>query len=234
MGWLPGSGCVLWLQMDERQGSIAYDLSGYNNHGTIYGPTWQRGKIGYALNFDGVDDYVDCGADPSLDITEAITIELWFKVTRKPVIGVGTDDQQFIIKGWGDEPATWLAYAAALQGPSRAKPGLGVFALADTTGRWHITWTDGILDDGNWHHLIGIWDGTVQKIYVDSVEQADKKPWSGQLRISTMNLLVGALYGPDRVLNGLMDEVRLYNRALSVEEIKAHYWYGLIPALRPA
>ncbi|RLI91232.1 MAG: hypothetical protein DRO95_04750, partial [Candidatus Altiarchaeales archaeon] len=55
----------------------AVDISKYGNDGTIYGATWTDGKFGKALSFDGVDDYVDCGNDSSLDITDAITIEAW-------------------------------------------------------------------------------------------------------------------------------------------------------------
>ena len=61
-----------------RLNGNAEDSSGNNNHGTLSGdPQWVVGKIGGALEFDGVDDHVDCGNDPSLDITGPVTIAAW-------------------------------------------------------------------------------------------------------------------------------------------------------------
>ncbi len=56
-------GLVLWLRFEEGKGDIARDSSGYNNDGKIYGASWVKGKVGGGLQFDGVDDYVDCGSD---------------------------------------------------------------------------------------------------------------------------------------------------------------------------
>jgi len=73
-------------KLDESSGGIAYDSSGYN-HGTLEPsatltpPLWQPagGQVGGALQLDGVDDYVDCGNDASLNITNAITLSVWVK-----------------------------------------------------------------------------------------------------------------------------------------------------------
>ncbi|RKY96077.1 MAG: hypothetical protein DRQ03_07885, partial [Candidatus Hydrothermota bacterium] len=59
----------------------AVDISKYGNNGTIHGATWTTGKFDSALKFDGTDDYVNCGNDSSLNITDAITIEVWVKPT---------------------------------------------------------------------------------------------------------------------------------------------------------
>jgi|GEM_PF-2512163 len=77
--WLKSGGddLVLRLDMNENDGNTVYDSSGYGNNGTIHGATWTTGKFGSALSFDGENDYVDCGNDSSLDITDAITIEAW-------------------------------------------------------------------------------------------------------------------------------------------------------------
>jgi len=70
-------GVVGSWHFDEGSGTTAYDTSGNDNDGTINGATWVDGKFGRALDFDGVDDYVEIPDDSSLDITEAITIEAW-------------------------------------------------------------------------------------------------------------------------------------------------------------
>ncbi len=69
---------VGYWKFDEGSGNTAYDLSNYTNDGTINGdPKWVAGKIGAALEFDGSDDYVDCGNDPSLNINDRITVALF-------------------------------------------------------------------------------------------------------------------------------------------------------------
>jgi len=58
--------------------SKAVDISRYGNNGTINGAVWtSSGRFGSALQFDGVDDYVDCGNGASLNITTAVTVEAW-------------------------------------------------------------------------------------------------------------------------------------------------------------
>jgi len=218
MGWLPGSGCVLWLQMDERQGSIAYDLSGNNNHGTIYGPTWKRGKIGYCLSFDGVDDDVNCGNDPSLAITGDLTIEAWIKqdvLQLKCIVG----------KHYCYEYEFWVDSDGELR-------------LYHGDGAWERIISSGArLGDylGKWVHILVVRTKTPKEIFFyvngnlismhsytrDVVAQAWRYLW------------IAARTGAEYFFSGLIDEVRVYNRALSVEEIKAHYWYGLTRALRP-
>jgi len=71
------SGEVLILHFDEGSGTIAKDESGRGNDGTIHGATWTTGISGKALQFDGVDDYVDCGNDASLNIIGDMSIEAW-------------------------------------------------------------------------------------------------------------------------------------------------------------
>jgi len=75
--------CVLHLPFYEGSGNIVHDVSGYGNNGTIYGASWvdtRDPKLGYALSFDGVDDYVNCGNDLSLFPSDAITFEVYVKV----------------------------------------------------------------------------------------------------------------------------------------------------------
>jgi len=218
MGWLPGSGCALWLQMDERQGNTAYDLSGNNNHGTIYGATWGRGKIGYCLSFDGVDDYVNCGADPSLNITDKLTVELWVKHDTVEL-------QQMYLARWGE---SW--YFQNLLGRR-----LELALIGATTAYRRTPY---YLTELGWHHIVGVYDGTVPeaRIYYDAKRVDSDAESAGiippSLNPTTRPLLIGN-YQNNLWMDGLIDEVRIYNRVLSVKEIEAHYWYGIIPAVRP-
>ena len=71
---------VGWWKFDEGSGGTAYDSSGYGNDGTLEGdPKWVPGYLAGAIQLDGIDDYIDCGNDPSVNITREITLAAWVK-----------------------------------------------------------------------------------------------------------------------------------------------------------
>ena len=77
-------GLVGHWDFDEGPGEVARDVSGNHNHGVVQGPVWVERGTGYALSFDGVDDYVDCGHSPSLDLTSAVSLEAWVQPGSLP------------------------------------------------------------------------------------------------------------------------------------------------------
>ena len=92
-------GLVGYWKFDEIKGGIAKDSSGNGNDGTIYGAEAIAGKTGQVLSFDGVNDYVDCGNNGSLKITDAITVEAWVKIAHSP------GERIIVGKGWSGDPA---------------------------------------------------------------------------------------------------------------------------------
>ena len=98
-----GSESVGVWSFDEGEGTIVHDSSGYNNHCTIYGASFTQdtperivhsNSSTYSLSFDGQNDYLDCGNDESLDITDEITIEAWVK----PFSGFKSDYRNIVSK----------------------------------------------------------------------------------------------------------------------------------------
>ena len=84
---------VGWWKLDEGTGTTARDISGYGNDGTFGGdPQWVAGRFGKALEFDGSDDFLDCGNDPRLDLT-LWTIAFWLNAAQNK------DYNGFVIKG---------------------------------------------------------------------------------------------------------------------------------------
>ena len=84
---------VGWWKLDEGAGTTARDFSGYGNDGAFRGdPQWVAGRFGKALEFDGADDYLDCGNDPSLDLT-AWTVAFWLNAAQNK------NYNGFVIKG---------------------------------------------------------------------------------------------------------------------------------------
>ena len=92
--------------LNESTGNYVYDSSGNNNTGTISGATWTSGYLGSALEFDGVDDYVEVINDPTLDLQENFTIESWIWLdnnTTNPIRSGGTMYAGWVIlDGEGD------------------------------------------------------------------------------------------------------------------------------------
>ncbi|ODS41672.1 MAG: hypothetical protein A7315_00730 [Candidatus Altiarchaeales archaeon WOR_SM1_79] len=214
------TGNVLLLHLNSVNASnYTLDSSGEGNDGffNTSGEDPQgkvvSGKFNNALSFDGVDDYVDCGNDSSLDITDNITIELWF-----------------YSRGWShiDFPA--------IISKREADPGFD----------WELYyWRDGSrigFDDGSgakfidlnvnpslntWHHVVITKSGTTGTLYLDGVSKGTNTLVSSfgtgdSVRIGTLG--TDAL---DRCFNGSIDEVAIFNRSLSSDEILDHYRRGL-------
>jgi len=197
---------VGWWPFDEGEGTIAYDASGNGNDGVFNGdPQWVPGMIGGALEFNG-DDYVNCGNGESLQIQDQITITFWFQVdafqtTWESFLSKG-DDSYRASRGGGDGNATHLGTSGTSTGG-----GNGYFNGAV------------IVTGGDWHHYAGSYDGASGKIYIDGVLDTESAG-TGQINISSYDFWIGSnSQNTDRLLHGIMDDVRLYNRALTEEEI---------------
>ena len=191
---------------DEGSGTTAFDSSGNGNDGIFNGdPQWVPGKLGGALEFNG-DDYLDCGNDPSLEIRDAITITFWFQVEA-----FENSWEAFLSKGDS-------AYRASRGGGSGDGTHLGISGTGAGGGNG---WFNGptIITGGDWHHFAGTYDGAEGRIYVDGVLDAST-PASGQINIEPENFWIGNnSQNTSRQLHGLLDDVRLYKRALTDVEV---------------
>jgi len=197
---------VGWWKFDETEGSYAGDSSSNNNVGRLVGnPQWQpsAGKIGGALEFDGFD-YVDCGNDSSLDITEQITVATWVKMNDAG----NSQFQPYITKG---------DYTYGLKHHSR-----NVIEFVIYDGRfWQVAHFPVDSSFNNvWHHVAGIYDGNKLKLYVDGKLEVTTA-YEGSIASSTYNLNIGSnSEARGRFYNGAIDDVRVYNYALSEKEIE--------------
>jgi|GEM_PF-6796410 len=181
--------------------TYAVDISKQGNDGTIHGATWTTGKFGKALNFDGVDDYVDCGNDSSIDITDPITIEAWVNVSS------GIDGH--IVSKRNGSSVQYVFYTLS-----------GYLKLYGTSG--NLVYNANI-DDDQWHHVVGIINGADSRMYFDgNLVQTGTITSSN---IPDAKLYIGTCYTfePACLYKGKIDEVRIYNRALTGDEIKMHY-----------
>jgi len=204
-------GLVAEWHFDEGSGNVVKDSSGNGNDGVIYGATWVEGKYGKALSFDGVDDYVDFGNDASLNV-EYITLEGWVNLQT------WDEDGGLICKGTGAGGEVWCIDVKNNK-----------FRLFFWKGGKGYT-LDSLVIPNGWMHIVATYDGYFTRFYVNGVEKNSKALNLGVLDTNAHIVSLGsrqyrtADYNLN--INGIIDEVRIYNRALTAEEIKEHYEQG--------
>ena len=210
-------GLVGWWKMNEASwngtADEVVDSSGYGNHGTAENgaTTVAQGVYSRAGSFDGDNDYVDCGNDESLNITDVITIEAWAKRVGESRIALS--------KGEYKEDGWYLDFRIA---------GVIIFKVSIQDDCQVIGSSAGTVPDGVWTHMAIVADnGNTVSFYFNG--EFDKSVAMNFAYAGNVNrhLVIGA-YSTEGGLpfNGTIDEVRIYNRALSAEEIKLNYRRG--------
>jgi len=196
------SNYILVQHLDESSG-IHYDSTIYGNDGTYENGTYQdaEGFIDGADGFDGNNDYIDCGRDECLNLTEQMTLEAWVNRT-----GDGTGKYLGIISRALDKTSPrYNRYQL------RYKPEDDVvhFFIGNDTD-YTIVCSDNDLPLGNWTHLVVTWDGTNMYMFVDGVIQSEVGNFSGT-PITTRSVLEIGRYANINYFEGIIDEVRVSN-----------------------
>jgi len=198
---------VLHLSFDEGSGNVANDSSGLGNNCALNGnPKWINGPFGTALELDGATwgEVVD---NDSLDLTGAMTIETWAKI---PAGGEGT--QSAVEKGSG-----WMAgeYNLAVLYDNGT-----LLQMRDLPADCADVNVGSSIQDGEWHFLVGTWDGAALRLYIDGNLDAEME-CAGTLLTNDEPLFIAARAGSERFITGAIDEIKIYNYALSQTEIAA-------------
>jgi RHS repeat-associated protein len=198
-------GLVAAYGFEEGAGTAVVDSSGHANDGTITGAAWADGKFGKALQFDGIDDKVTIPDSNSLDLTTGMSLSAWVKLDSPD-----STWREVLYKKRG----TGRSYDLAADTTS-AKPSM---ALGTGTSDPVIYGTSQ-LPTAEWAHVAGTWDGTTAKYYVNGT-LVRTQAMAGPIATGTDMLYLGTRAN-DRYLDGTIDEVRIYNRALSQSEVQA-------------
>ncbi len=206
------AGLVAAYAFNEGTGSIVSDASGNGNTGQIYGATWTtNGRFGDALSLNGTSSYVDLGTPSSLKTTGSMTWSAWVMAS-----GIPPDDGQIVAKS--DGTAGWQLKTSPDTGPRTF--GVAVSANASNhTQRYSRT----VLALNTWYYVTGVYNAVAQTldIYVNGVQ--DDGVLSGSVPASQSVPNVDATIGERSggyYFNGVIDELRIYNRALSQAEIQ--------------
>ena len=220
---------IAYWKLDESSGSTYDDF--YDGHdGECAGqcPTPATGCVNGAQVFDGATTGIDIPAETSFDWgkDDSFSIEFWMKrpgacaaydVPHNEVIA-GRDDSSTLLHWW--------------VGVSCKDHGKALFGLIDTDGGEDDAWAvgDTVVTGGAWHHIVAVRDGDAGKIsiYVDSTEEASASAtFSAGFDSATAPLNLGWLnLSGGYHFEGTLDEVALYDRALSSDEIQQHYNEG--------
>jgi hypothetical protein len=201
---------VAYWRLDEEEGDIAYNSTS-DNHGFLFGdPVWRpaEGKKTGTLEFDGIDDYVSTAfvLAPKHGPFSAFT---WVE---------GGAPGQVVISQTGVAGKSWLC-----MDPSHGNLMTGLIPPPLGRSKPLPLESEAVITDDQWHHIGFVWDGLRRSLYVDGVEVAQDTSDLAPLEFSDGGLYIGAGETLDAgtFFSGLIDDVRIYNVALTPEEIEA-------------
>jgi len=207
------SGLVGLWHLDELSGTTASDSSGVFplNNGTLYNfvSPWVSGMFGQALSFDGVDDYVDCGSVPQLDGVSEFTVEFWIKVDTLPF---PNEWQGIIARGSTFQRTPWI-YG------NRNESNLRIHFETTLGGPGDCNFVTDNLTEGQWHHVAFTWDGNMVSSYLDGVPGPTDMTTSSSVLANTDESLKFGFMPSYTYFNGTIDEVRIWDKALSPDDI---------------
>lgn len=207
-----------WWPFYEGAGATAHDLSGNHNDGTVNGAQWATGYFGPGLSFNGNGANVDVPDRVALEPATAVSVTAYVKASGSP-----GDFKYIVSKGaTGCLSASYGLYT----GPSG---GLMFYVANGNDGFTYTRSPDAGtgLWDGNWHFVVGTYDGTAVHLYVDGTEVGSGTPDTGSIGYddSTSNdLFIGHYAGCSGLdFAGSVDEPTVWTRALSASQVHAGY-----------
>ncbi|MCP4607982.1 MAG: LamG domain-containing protein [Planctomycetes bacterium] len=194
-------------KFDDGFGDVAFDISGNGNDGTIHGATWvEEGKINSALSFDR-GDFVEVPHSESLSITKEITVMAWSNCTDV------SENPTVVGKGSGDPT---VHFELSLQGG-------GIYWQFKYTDSWVECIMSPLPTLGEWHHIAGTFDGETGtfKFYLDGELGVELESSRKDLPENELPVTIGKRINPEgRFMRGMIDDVRIYSRALTADEIQ--------------
>jgi hypothetical protein len=209
------TGLVGYWKFDEGVGTTASDSSGNNNTGTLTnGPTWIKGKINNALSFNGTDQSVIVNNNANLSGMSGLTVSAWVKVSS-----ANEGSTVLLTKRHSSSPFNSYIIHIDMEN-KRYQP--VVCNSSGTCNEWISSANDSIAFD-IWQHVVLRYDGSEVSMYIDGVPSGNSASLSGNVFASDSNLLIANL-SPNPIF--ALDDLRIYNRALSIVDITGLYNLG--------
>ncbi|WCB94984.1 virion structural protein [Baekduia alba] len=199
-----GTGLVAAYNFNEASGTTVKDVSGHGLDGVRSGATsTTAGKFGRALSFDGAGDWVTVADDDALDLTNTMTLEAWVAPTT-------LSGWRTIIAKDQTSAVNYGLYAATAAGKADGDLFIGEEITSASTSA---------LKTGTWSHVATTYDGKSLILYVDGVAVATKAV-TGSVTTSNGALHIGGNSIWGEWFTGKIDEVRVYNKALTAAQVK--------------
>ncbi len=222
---------------DNTEGYTVKDLSIYRNDGIAWangtatdGPVWNStGKYGGAFEFDGVDDYIEVNVDESLNITSNLTVSAWFYYSDGMCKG-GQDILMAKDDVGGPNGRSWTLHCD--DSNHIARPNSAAFEVHTSSGVDTIGGLNDSLKLNGWNYVTATFDSDyIGKIYVNGNLGGEESIGAPLNSVSTNITIGGRMDSSDPsksvFFNGTIDEVRIWNRVLSAEEVEQQYYSNL-------
>jgi surface protein len=213
-------GLVAWYPFDGN----ASDMSGNGNHGTVNGATLGTDRFGEenkAYSFDGVNDYIDLGDKPEFDGRDVQTISMWISVSTKG-FGGHVDKRPILSKWYSSGNTTLPSRNAYIIDAREASIGFQSSSDSDYT---FLESSDYYLN--KWYHATFVFDKGSVGVHFNGILENYNNFESTSISDSSESLLVGNWYqtynSSYKTFHGFIDDIRIYNRALSAHEIEILY-----------
>ncbi len=215
---------VLYFTFDEDNGGKVKDISGNNIEGTLEGAVWSKdGKIGGAVHLEDSEQFVEVDALPELDITDELTIQAWFFPEESQ------DDSNLMGRRSSANVGGYcLQWSAQFTGAPQIETWINIGGWQGSRNKQTIK-----PDLEKWHHVSSTFDGEMIRQYIDGKLDVEFAPPKGKISSIDAVFRIGKAQTDLPGMVGLVDEVAIYNRALTLDEINQDMQNGVYFAVSP-
>ena len=184
---------------------LIFSQSGYVLDGNMHNAVWVDGLTGEAIAFNGLNSYVSVPNSADFKLTTQVSMEAWVYAGDQKTAKI-IEKGDWNGQGLGQDK--WQGWQADIVTASGQK--------------YSVDWGQGRPALNTWYHVAYTYDGSNLRIYVNGVE-CNSLAASGSLKVNTLPISIGSDAGTQKFFNGTIDQARIYNSALTADQILAHY-----------
>ena len=208
-----GDGPVGYWRLDETSGTTATDTTGTSNgtyaSTTLGAPGLLASASDKSATFNGTSSKVTIASKPALSPASTVSVEAWIKPTSLPTAG-----------SFASIATKTESYSLQFNGPKME------FTIMQGGVRKRMQAPTGAIVAGGTYHVVGTYDGTTQRLYINGA-QAASGALTGGITVNTTSVYIGSWNGSSEFFKGTIDEVAVYPTVLSAGQVSTHYNTGI-------